>query len=282
MMAIFVFLMLSCGNKQFSEKKRAMANLKEEASEAYIADEPAKSLNAESKVGGSKKDLSFVFLSPYPVAKDRYLEFMVELQYDTKNFELSRKDLLDIVSQNGFLNYSSAAYENLRYRMTAQANIKASELYNVIKLLDKLGSLKVENTSVIDHTRDMAWNQRKVKREQTRMDRINKAMAQVPPQNKTWKEKEDALEKSEDSLDQSQHEEWNIQDLVAWAKVTITLYGPLDSEPISIPSFNNALALLINGFFKLLYLLIILLPFALVGLFIWWQRKRIGGWFKKK
>lgn len=272
----------ACGSKERERGRTAGAPRAEMASERasekdYIAEEA----NSPADDSGGKK-LGFVFLAPGKYVGERYLEYLVNVRYETKNFELSRKDLLDIVSQYGYLANASAGYENDRHSMTAQLNIKVAELYNVLKLLDRVGSLKSENVSVMDLTRDMVWNQRTTRRLKTRTDRIAKALGQVAAENKNWREREDALERSENALDQSEQGQWDVLDRIAWAKITVTVSGPRDIRPVEIPSFRNALILLLNTFFRVLYFLIVVLPFAAVAGVIWWQRKNIKNLFTRK
>lgn len=280
-----------CGAQQTAPKdlaeKKEMASYEAESSyDEYAADKaPAPSARNVSGLTTSGKDdgeIPFVFLSPNRFEKERLLEYQVNLCYETKNFTLSRKEFQDIVSKYGYLSYTTAGYSDLRYSMTAQVNVKVADLYNVIKLLDRLGSLRSENTSVIDHTRDMAWNERKARRLQVRADRIARAVGEVAAANKNWRDREDALERSEDALDNAEQAKWDISDQVTWAKVIICVETPKDPAPVKIPTFRNALVLLLNGFFKVLYVLVVLSPFIVVGALIWWQRKKIAGIFTRK
>lgn len=239
-------------------------------------------LSKADKEASDTGEIPFIFLSTNKYANERLLEYQVNLAYETKDFVLSRQEFLNIVSQYGYLSYTSSGYSGLRYSMSAQFNIKVADLYKVVKLLDRLGSLRSENTSVIDHTRDMAWNERHARRLQIREERIAKAIGQVAAANKNWRDREDALERSEDALDQAEQGIWDITDQVTWAKVVVTVGTPQDAAPVSIPTFRNALVLLVNGFFKVLYVLIVLSPFIAAGAVVWWQRKNIVKIFNRK
>lgn len=288
-----VLTLTYCSGKQYApqgstEKKENVnrASLQSEADDyGPDADEKPASTSLAGQAKTADKDageIPFIFLSSNKYAGERFLEYQVNLAYETKDFVLSRQEFLNIVSQYGYLSYTSAGYSGLRYSMTAQFNIKVADIYKVVKLLDKLGSLRSENTSVIDHTRDMAWNERKAKRLQIREDRIARAVSQVAAANKNWRDREDALERSEDALDLAEQGIWDITDQVTWAKIAVTVETPPDAAPFKIPTFQNALVLLVNGFFKVLYALIVLTPFIAAGAVIWWQRKNIVKIFIRK
>lgn len=232
----------------------------------------------ESRAG----NIPFIFLSSNRYEGERLLEYQVNLNYETKNFVVSRRDFLEIVAKFGYLSYASTGYSDLRYTMSAQFNVKVADIYKVVRELDRLGNLRYENTSVVDHTRDMAWNERKARRLQVREFRINRAVSQVAPENKNWRDREDALERSEDALDQAEQAKWDISDQVAWAKITVSVETPQDVSPVHIPTFRNALVLLANGFFKVLYVLVVLSPIIALGGVIWWKRKKIIGIFTRK
>jgi hypothetical protein len=274
-----------------TQDRKEMANAKADdlASTEYGPEDKAPSAESRSLAGQvSTKDESqagnipFIFLSSNKYEGERLLEYQVNLSYETKDFVLSRKDFLDIVSKYGYLSYTTTGYSDLRYSMSAQFNIKVADIYRVVKELDKLGSLRYENTSVVDHTRDMAWNARKALRLQIREQRIARVVGQVAGENKNWKDREDALERSEDALDQAEQGKWDITDQVTWAKITVSVATPPDAAPVQIPTFRNALALLVNGFFKVLYVLVVVSPFIAVGGVIWWKRKKIIGIFARK
>jgi hypothetical protein len=291
-----VLTLTYCSGKQpapgVSQPRKEMANAKAEEQESadYGPEDKAPSAESRSLAGqlGTKDEdqktgeIPFIFLSSNKYEGERLLEYQVNLTYETKDFVVSRKDFLDIVSKYGYLSYVNSGYGDLRYSMSAQFNIKVADIYRVVKELDKLGSLRYENTSVVDHTRDMAWNERKARRLQIRDQRISRVLAQVAGENKNWKDREDALERSEDALDQAEQGKWDITDQVTWAKISLTVSTPQDAAPVSIPTFQNALVLLVNGFFKVLYVLVVISPFIAIGAVVWFKRKKIVALFTRK
>jgi hypothetical protein len=278
MIIILPFIFISCsGNK---EKQFAAEKAKAAPSPSAFALKEENNASAKTGIGTNK--LSFVFLTPTEEAKDRLLEYQAHLTYKTGSFEGSRKELLSIIGQYGFINSSTADIRNLNSSMTAQLSVRVGSLYSVLQELDRLGNLEAENIAVRDHTGDMSWTQRKIKREQLRIGRRSKVLFTVSSGSTNWKEAEDALSKSEDSLDENEQGDWTIHDTTAWAKITVTIEGPSMPEPIRIPAYQNAVVTLINILLQTAYILIILIPLIIIAVLVIWKRKAIMGYIKKK
>jgi hypothetical protein len=236
--------------------------------------------------GGQEKGigdgLDVNFLAPMDKAKGRLLEYSVNLAYETENILESRRKLLELVARYGFIKTSSAVTDTRRPFVNAEIMVKTDLLYEALKDFESLGILKNENISVIDHTENMVLSERSVRRENLRIDRRNRAMGQITAQNRNWQGVEQNIEQSEERLDQAEHGKWQIQDKVAWVRVQVSLAGPDQPNRVDVPLYRNALIGLLNLFLRLVYLLIWLAPFIVLGIVVWRYRGRILGLLKRK
>jgi hypothetical protein len=144
-----------------------------------------------------------------------------------------------------------------------------------LQQIDKLGILKNENISVVDHTENMAWQKIKIDREQLRTVRKNQTIKDVSSSLKTWTDRERSLEQSEDALDQAKFEEWKINDKISWAHLIVYVKGPDQPDRIKVPAFRDAFVGVANMLLNILYALIWLAPFIIVFLIIWLKRHAI-------
>ena len=222
------------------------------------------------------------FLAPMDLARERLLEYRVDLTYETKNILASRHALLAIVAKYGFIKGSSAALDESRTLVASDVYVKSEKLYDALQELDVIGTLLTENIAVTDHTENMVLQDRKVKREQVRMARRGAAAAQVGGAAKNWNDIENSLSQSEDGLDAAEHAKWQIRDKVAWACIHVNLNGPEQAGRIRVPKYVNALIGLVNFLLVLVYVFIYILPFAAVAGAIAWKRKQIVGFFRRK
>ncbi|MBN1533213.1 MAG: DUF4349 domain-containing protein [Spirochaetes bacterium] len=222
------------------------------------------------------------FLAPMDKAKGRLLEYTVSLSYETENILESRRKLLELVSRYGFITHSTAVADTRQPFVNAEVMVKTELLYEALKDFESLGLLKNENINVIDHTEGMVLNERRVQRENLRIMRRNRAMGQLTAQNKNWEAVEQNIEQSEERLDQAEHGKWQIQDKVAWVRVQVSLRGPDLPNRIDVPLYRNAFIGLLNLTLRLVYLLIWLAPFIVLGILIWRYRGRLLGILKRK
>lgn len=286
-------LVFSCAKSESPEQEAAeksaplspsMQPAAEEAGEAdmSLARERA---GKEDATGGLDKSLDGLgphFLTPMDMAKERMLEYSVTVSYECKDILVSRKTLLGLVARYGFIKRSSATTESREPTADVEIMVAADKLYEALQDFETLGILKNEDITVQDHTASMVTSRRRVDRENIRIMRRNKAMGQITAQGKNWQQVENAIEQSEDKLDQAEQEKWDIQDRVAWATVRLHLKGPDMPNRIEVPLYRNALVGLVNLFLGMVYLLIWLLPLAILGILLWVGRGRIKALFIRK
>ncbi len=204
------------------------------------------------------------------IGRDRLLEYTVNLQYRTGDLSQSRSELYKIIARYGFLNQSSTG-ESDRLTHNSQFRVRATDLLEVIDQLKAVGELESESITTTDHTENMAWQERRARREAVRSERRKTG----PVTAASWDERENLISQSEDTLDQAAHEKWKIQDRVAWANFSVTLQGPQAPAKIEVPRFENALVGMLNWLMALLYGLIYIAPVvAIAGGLAWLIRRR--------
>jgi hypothetical protein len=236
----------------------------------------------QEKKDASRPGLIGHFLAPMEFARERLLEYRVDLTYESKELMTSRRELLGIVGKYGFIKGGSSSLENKIPLAVSDVYVKSDKLYEVLQELDRVGTLLAENITVTDHTEEMALQERTVKREQLRIGRKNAASAQVAPATKNWNDIESSLAQSEDKLDASEHAKWKIRDKVAWAWIHVNLKGPDQPERITVPRYTDAFVGMINILLGLLYVIIYILPFVVIAGLIVWKRKQIAAIFRRK
>ena len=117
-----------------------------------------------------------------------------------------------------------------------------------------------------------------MRREELRMARRSRVSG-IAPAARNWREREEALSRSEDGLDEAEHARWRIKDKTAWARITISLQGPELPARVKVPDYSRALVGLVNMLLELGYVLLWLLPLLLMVLAIFLLRGTIGaGW----
>ncbi len=276
---------LSCKKAESPREAEAPAAMNESApaEEAkQLADETAgmKKRDAEpGKKEDGKGGLIGHFLEPMEFAKERLLEYRVDLTYESGNLQKSRKELLGIVAKYGFIKQAGASLEDQPPVVVSDVLIKSDKIYEALQELDKVGALVTENISVTDHTEDMALQERTVRREQLRVARKNTAAGQVAPAARSWSEIENSLAQSEDRLDTAEHGKWKIRDKVAWAWIHVNLKGP---DRIHVPNYFNAVVGMVNFLLRLLWVVIYLLPLVAIAGLIIWKRGAIAALFRRK
>lgn len=232
--------------------------------------------NDRASGGFSLSRIQPLLKMPFTEAKDRLLEYNVQLNYKCDDFRKARLVILDVASRYGFVR---SGYTDI-YRdsnMMIHVSVQAAHLYRFLRELDSIGELFKEHINVNDLTEQLVLAQRQSRREQVRIERKNRAMTGLSAQSKNWTAIDQSLERSEDASDRAEHSKWQIADRVAWAKITINI------EPtgeIRIPPYKKALYWLVETALETVYSLIYLIPLLVVVFLIWWQRGRIAGIFK--
>ena len=276
---------LACSKEKESSKsvsqtvKETLTDKRSPAPAGVIEDV---TVNEKSKKMGKKQGLVTHFIAPMDYAKERLLEYSVKLTYESDNLLKSRRELLGIISKYGFIKNSTSSVEQKNTYMNTGVYVKTDLLYDALRDFEVLGILLNERITVNDHTENMVLNERKVKREQLRIKRKNRAAGQVTSRSKTWKDTEGSLEKSEDALDRTEHEKWKIKDKISWAFVHIYLKGPKTPDTVEVPDFSDAFVGMVNLVLQFFYLIINILPFIVFLLLIIWKRKRIGRIFLRR
>ncbi|MBU1076143.1 MAG: DUF4349 domain-containing protein [Spirochaetes bacterium] len=282
--AIFLSLLLlpSCGKqKEYEDKSMAgkdsfMVNEKAKISLSESKDKKPASPGEERK----KEGLTSYLFSSFEKAEGRLLEYHVDLVYRSDDVLSARQKLLKIVNEYGFIKQSSSSADRKNVAVSAEIFVQAKELYRMLIAMEDLGVLISENINVTDHTENMFWQEIKIRREQMRLIRKNRALNEISSRTKGWQERDDSLTRSEDQLDSSDFEKWKINDRVKWAKIYLTLQGPEKTGAIRVPKYENALISAVNVLLGILYILLWLIPFAIIFFIIWWKRKKITGIFK--
>lgn len=199
-------------------------------------------------------------------AKERLLEYFVSLNYDSKDFPASRRRLIQIVSQYGFIVSSQARAGESPY-LSSTIKVKTQDLFRVLEKLDELGTLKSEDIRTTDHTEAMVLQQMRLRRESLRQQR--RARASTNSNRKDWAARERLLSQSEDKADRAEHEQWKIRDRVSWAEIQVYVHGPEMAPEIRVPVYRAAFIGLLNFLLQLSYLAIYLVPLALLGYLAW-------------
>ncbi|MBL8019126.1 MAG: DUF4349 domain-containing protein [Leptospirales bacterium] len=211
-------------------------------------------------------------------AQGRLLEYRVNVSYRSTDLLAGRTLLFDIASRRGFLrnSYASSNSSSMQIEMA----VRSSELYDTLKELDRAGELREEQITVSDHTENDFAQELKATREEKRMLRRNLAL-QGDAAARNWTERDAALARSEDETDAARLEKWRIQDRVNWATIHVSLQGPDLPAPVQVPNYRNAFVGLLNMLLELIYGIIYLSPFLVLGGILFWNRKRILGLFKR-
>jgi hypothetical protein len=201
----------------------------------------------------------------------------VNLSYKTNDFHKSRAEIINIISQYGFLKTGTTDVRHTSH-LYIQAAIQAKDIYRFLLDMDRVGTLLSENIRVNDLTEEMVISQRRIRREEIRIERKQKALAGMPGQAKNWQSIEESISRSEDSYDQSEHAKWKVLDRVSWANVTISL------EPhsaVHVPPYKKALLELVDLALWIPNALIYLFPLMLIFKVVRWKWPWIKSLFGK-
>ncbi|MBP7736926.1 MAG: DUF4349 domain-containing protein [Spirochaetes bacterium] len=281
------FPSLSCKKAESPQEPGAPPAASEEKSAATglpatVADKEAdeqKRGAAPGKKDEGREGIIGHFLEPMEFAKERLLEYRIDLTYESGDLQKSRHELLAIVAKYGFIKDANTSLQDQPPEVISDVVVKSDKIYEALRDLDRVGTLVSERINVTDHTEEMVLQERTVKREQLRVARKNTAAGQVAPAVKSWSEIDSSLTQSEDKLDAAEHGKWKIRDKVAWAWIHVNLKGP---DRINVPNYFNAVVGMINFLLKLLWVVIYLIPFAAVAALIIWKRQAIAGVFRRK
>lgn len=206
-------------------------------------------------------------------SKERLLEYHISVVYKTKNFQESRKSLIQTVKQYGIIRSSSSSNNAKQgVYMNVEILVRTDKVYEVLLDLDKAGDLVSESIRSNDLTETKIKNQIRLDRESLREKRREAGVKSSDAKN--WKEREDKLSESEDKIDNTKMEEWRLKDRITWAKLHIVLNGPVPEPEIAIPSFRNSLVYGINILMYAFYVLLFLIPFIGIGWGIYYWRKK--------
>ena len=287
--AVLVIPAFSCKKAESpTEEAAAPAPMSESAMQAKSvmdtagAPESRKEADESAMKPDDGRGLQGHFLAPMDLAKERLLEYRVELTYETKDILLSRRALLAVVSKYGYVKSGSAALDESTATVASDVYVKSEKLYDALMELDKIGMLLAENITATDHTEDMALQNLKEKRERVRIARKGIASGQATAASRNWNDIENSLSLSEDGLDDAEHKKWQIRDKVAWACIHVDLNGPEQPGRIKVPKYVNAFIGLLNALLILAYGLIYIIPFAALAVVLVWKRKEILGIFRRK
>lgn len=280
--ALVLIPSVSCKKAESPQEAGAPASIERNAEEAKsVADESvdAKEGQAPGRKDEARGGLIGHFLAPMEFAKERLLEYRVDVTYESGNLQKSRQELLGIVAKYGFIKQAGTSLEDQPPAVSSDLLIKSEKIYDALQDLDRVGTLVSENINVTDHTEEMMLQERTVKREQLRIGRKNTASVQVAPAAKNWSDIENSLTQSEDRLDAAEQSKWKIRDKVAWAWIHVSLKGP---DRISVPNYFNAVVGMVNFFLRLIWVVLYLLPLIAIAGVVIWKRKAIAAVFRRK
>ncbi len=237
--------------------------------------------SAENQLNQEKADEGGFFTSarlksmlvlPMEKAKERLLEYNINLSYQCHDFHKARAELINIISQYGFVKSGTTDVRHTSH-LFINAAIQAKDIYRFLLDMDRVGTLVTENIRVNDLTEEMVISQRRLRREEIRIERKQKAISGMPAQAQNWQGIESSISQSEDRYDQAEHAKWKVLDRVSWANVNISLepYGS-----VHVPPYKKALFELLDLALWIPYALIYLTPIILLGILIRWK----WGWLK--
>ncbi len=276
--------MFSCSKseeKKSVESRTSPGAMKDEAKHSAGL-EPLSVKKEKEKDGDTpKKGLPSHFITPLEQARERLLEYRINVTYESKDVIKSRQDLLAIISRYGFINSSRASTEGKYPYASVELSIRADTLFTALLDFEKIGAMLSETITVIDHTENMVLQEITVKRELLRTLRKSNAISASAPGAKTWVEQDASLSKTEDSLDRAELEKWKIKDRINWAKIHIYIKGPQMPDSIEVPNYGNALVGAVNGVLTFLYAVLYALPLIIIIGVMVWKRGAIKGLLRR-
>jgi hypothetical protein len=176
-------------------------------------------------------------------ARSRLLEYTIQLNYKVESIEKARATVLSVVKKESYIASAQTNVSGGYESMSLQVQIPVTAMYDTLLQMDKIGQLTYENIHTQDWTEHNELQKIKLSREALRMIRRSKAANKGSAETWNWKDREEALERSEDTADAAKLESWKIKDHVAWAKVNISISGKELPAKIQLPSGAHSLFL---------------------------------------
>ncbi|HMV78257.1 MAG TPA: DUF4349 domain-containing protein [Leptospiraceae bacterium] len=246
----------------------------EEESSAFNSPAPAQNSDSKDKSKFSIRDSMYTENS---VSKTRLLEYRISLNVEVDELSSARQQFLSLLSENkSFLTQAQTYPVSGKEYMNVQIFVPVSNLIGFLKSVQKIGNVNSETINTEDHTEANELQKIVMEREEQRGRRRNKAVSSASSANWNWKDREDALERSEDGFDHAKLEKWKIQDKVSFAKVSIQITGK------KVESDFELLKAVKKGWMTVLEFLEALIsiwPFLILGLILFWyfryRRNRI-------
>lgn len=204
------------------------------------------------------------FLAEPQVARERLLEYRVELTYESTDLQKSRLELLRTIGHFGFVRESNASVEGTRPFLATELLVRSEKLLEALGELDRIGALRTERIAVTDHTEGMVSSARQARREEVRIARKLAASKDVAASSRNWNDVEASIARSEDTLDAAEQEKWKIGDRVEWASVHVDVRAPVPPLRIDVPRYHDAWVGVVNSLLRFGLALIRLLPALLV------------------
>lgn len=235
---------------------------------------PAQDSESKEKSKFSVKDFMYTENS---VSKSRLLEYRIALSLEVSELSAARQQFLSVLSENrSFLTQAQTYPLSGKEYMNVQAFVPVSNLIGFLKSVQKIGTVNSETVSTEDHTEANELQKIIMEREEQRGRRRIKAVSSASSANWNWKDREDALERSEDGFDHAKLEKWKIQDKVNFAKVSIQITGKkVESDFELVKSFKKGWL----GILEFMESVITVWPLIIIGLIIFWyfryRRNRI-------
>jgi len=193
----------------------------------------------------------------------RLLEYNINLNYQSKNINVSRQKLLELVAKYGYITSSNSKSYSQSKQFNIGLKVKASRVYQVLQKLDRIGELINERITVNDLTQNLFWQKIVLDRTFIRNHRRSKALiGSVTAKN--WQQRESSLTKGEDIQDKAKFEKYKIKDRIEWANISLNINGTQKSLIVEIPVYKNAFISLLNMLLDLSYALVFILPIILL------------------
>lgn len=253
--------------KKQTEPSKADKLADEEEAE-FNAPAPAQNSESQDKTKFSIKDSMYAENS---ISKSRLLEYRISMSVEVADLSSARQLFLSILSENkSFLTQAQTYPVSGKEYMNVHVFVPVSSLIGFLKSVQKIGNVNSETISTEDHTEANELQKIIMEREEQRGRRRSKAVSSASSANWNWKDREEALERSEEGFDHAKLEKWKIQDKVSFAKVSIQITGKkVESDFELLKAFKKGwLAVL-----EFLESVISIWPFILLGIGIFWYFK---------
>lgn len=210
---------------------------------------------------------------------ERLLEYKVYLVFKSEDLLSSREKILMILQKNSILKKSEISFQNDGESLRIEIITPVTHLYTTLIELSKVGRLISEKVETIDWTEENQKQKFILERETIRAQRRAQAGKEGSAASWTWKEREELLERSENNYDTAKLQTWKIQDSINWAKIFIQVERKESLISIQVPNIRNAFVSGLNFIFKIVEIIIWLLPIFLLLLFIYFFYRRYKKWY---